>query len=115
MCIRLSCGGVQVLYLVEPIDEVAIQNLGVFEGKTLVDVTRENLTLEDSEEEKKAAEEVAASLRPLTDFMAKVLGDAVEKVSVSGRLAETPAAVVTSQFGWSANMERIMRSQVGSL
>lgn len=58
------------------------------------------------------AEEQVEQLQGLTDFMAKVLGEKVEKVTVSQRLADSPCALVTSKFGYSANMERIMRTQV---
>ena len=58
------------------------------------------------------AEEQTQQLASLTDFMKKVLGDKVEKVAVSQRLADSPCALVTSKFGYSANMERIMKTQV---
>ena len=58
-------------------------------------------------------EETAEALKPLTDFLQKTLGERVERVSVSQRLADSPCALVTSKFGWSAYQERIMRSQVG--
>lgn len=58
------------------------------------------------------AEEQTEQLQTLTDFMAKVLGEKVEKVTVSQRLADSPCALVTSKFGYSANMERIMKTQV---
>ncbi|KAI7836999.1 hypothetical protein COHA_009181 [Chlorella ohadii] len=107
----LTSKGYEVLYLTEPIDEVAAQNLQEFEGMQLTDVSREDLQLDDSEEDKKALEVATAELKQLTDYMAKVLGDKVEKVSVTNRLTDSPAVVVASKFGWSANMERIMRAQ----
>ena len=57
-------------------------------------------------------EEQVEQLKSLTEYMAKVLGDKVEKVVVSQRLADSPCALVTSKFGYSANMERIMKTQV---
>jgi heat shock protein beta len=107
----LSKKGFEVLYLTEPIDEVALTNLGEFEGLALSDVSREDLALGDSEEDKKALEARSGELKPLTDYMKKVLGDKVEKVVLSSRLTNSPAVVVASKFGWSANMERIMRAQ----
>ena len=103
--------GYEVLYLTEPIDEVCISNLGEFEGMQIVDVSREDLSLGESDEDKKALETKSSELKQLTDYMKKVLGDKVEKVVVTGRLTDTPAVLVTSKFGWSANMEKIMRAQ----
>jgi heat shock protein beta len=107
----LTRKGFEVLYLTEPIDEVAVSNLQEFEGCQLTDVSREDLSLGETDEDKKALEEKATGLKPLTDYMKKVLGDKVEKVTVSARLTDSPAVVVASKFGWSANMERIMRAQ----
>ncbi|PSC74731.1 heat shock 90C [Micractinium conductrix] len=106
----LTGKGFEVLYLTEPIDEVAVQNLE-YEGLKLADVSREDLQMNDSDEDKKALEAATAELKSLTDYMKKVLGDKVEKVGVTNRLTDSPAVVVSSKFGWSANMERIMRSQ----
>jgi len=78
---------------------------------SLTDVSREDLSLGETDEDKKALEEKAAELKSLTDYMKKVLGERVERVAVSGRLTDSPAVVVASKFGWSANMERIMRAQ----
>lgn len=108
---QLTSKGFEVLYLTEPIDEIAMANLGEFEGMQLVDVTKEDLSLGETDEDKKALEEMAASLQPLTDYMKSVLGDKIEKVTVTNRLTDTPAVVVASKFGWSANMERIMKAQ----
>jgi heat shock protein beta len=107
---RLVQKGYEVLYFTEPIDEVAAQQLGEYDGKKLVDVSREGLDL-GGNEDKKQVEEQASALKPLTDFMTQTLGEKVEKVVVSQRLADSPVALVTSQFGYSANMERIMKAQ----
>lgn len=108
---QLTSKGFEVLYLTEPIDEIAMANLGEFEGMQLVDVTKEDLSLGETEEDKKALEDMAVSLQPLTDYMKSVLGEKIEKVTVTNRLTDTPAVVVASKFGWSANMERIMKAQ----
>lgn len=107
----LTRKGYEVLYLTEPIDEVAIQNLGEFEGLQLADVSREDLSMGETEDDKKALDAKATELKPLTDYMQKVLGEKVEKVIVTARLTDSPAIIVASKFGWSANMERIMRAQ----
>jgi len=104
--------GLEVLYLVEPIDEITLTNLQTYDDKPLVDVSKDELDLgEDTEEEKKEAETTEADFKALTDWMKEVLGDQVEKVVVSNRLGDSPCILATSKFGWSANMERIMRAQ----
>eukprot|EP01026_Neomeris_dumetosa_P042214 TRINITY_DN3508_c0_g1_i9.p1 TRINITY_DN3508_c0_g1~~TRINITY_DN3508_c0_g1_i9.p1 ORF type:complete len:797 (+),score=132.75 TRINITY_DN3508_c0_g1_i9:64-2391(+) len=100
----------EVIYFVEPIDEIVAINLGEYKGHKLVDVSRENVELED-DEEMKTSEELQKEYEPVTDFMKEVLQDRVEKVAVSSRLIDSPCIVVTTNFGWSANMERLMRAQ----
>jgi heat shock protein beta len=102
--------GLEVLYLTDSIDEVAITNLATYAGKTLVDVTKEDLDLGD-EAEKKEAEEAAKEFAALTAWMKEALEGMVENVVVSRRVTDSPCVLVTSKFGWSANMEKIMRAQ----
>jgi molecular chaperone HtpG len=101
----------EVLYLVDPIDEYAIQQLKDYEGKTLQCVTKEGLDLPLSEEEKKKQEEEKTQYDGLCKKMKELLGDKVEKVVISDRMVESPCSLVTSSYGWSANMERIMKAQ----
>eukprot|EP00217_Crustomastix_stigmatica_P009253 CAMPEP_0183795814 /NCGR_PEP_ID=MMETSP0803_2-20130417/5333_1 /TAXON_ID=195967 /ORGANISM="Crustomastix stigmata, Strain CCMP3273" /LENGTH=762 /DNA_ID=CAMNT_0026040315 /DNA_START=150 /DNA_END=2438 /DNA_ORIENTATION=+ len=108
---KLNKKGIEVLYLTDPIDEVAISNLGNFGDYKLVDVTKEDLEIEKTEEEKAEEEKLASEFKALTDWMANELGEDLEKVVVSNRLSDTPCVLVTSKYGWSANMERIMRAQ----
>merc|ERR1712130_888347 len=102
--------GLEVLYMVDPIDEYAVQQLKEFDGKKLKSVTKEGLDIDD-EDEKKKIEELKAEFEPLTKLMKEVLGDKVEKVIVSNRMADSPCVLTTSEYGWSANMERIMKAQ----
>merc|ERR1719189_1579167 len=102
--------GLEVMYLVDPVDEYAVQQLKEFDGKKLKSTTKEGLDIED-EDEKKKLEELKAEFEPLTKLMKEVLGDKTEKVVVSGRMAESPCVLVTSEHGWTANMERIMKAQ----
>merc|ERR1711935_1147953 len=102
--------GLEVLYMVGPVDEYAVQQLKEFDGKKLKSTTKEGLDVED-EDEKKKLEELKAEFEPLTKLMKEVLGDKVEKVLISSRMADSPCVLTTSEYGWSANMERIMKAQ----
>lgn len=108
---RVQKRGYEVLYMVDPIDEYAIQQLKEYEGKTLVSVTKEGLELPEDEDEKKKLEEDKAQFEGLCKVMKEILDKKVEKVVVSNRLVESPCCIVTSQYGWTANMERIMKAQ----
>ena len=108
---KLKKKGYEVLYMVDPIDEYAIQQLKEFEGKKLLSATKEGLEMEEDEDEKAAFEEATAKAEGLCKLMKEVLDDKVEKVVVSNRLADSPCCLVTGEYGWSANMERIMKAQ----
>merc|ERR1711904_768170 len=102
--------GLEVLYMTDPVDEYAVQQLKEFDGKKLKSTTKEGLDIAD-EDEKKKLEELKAEFEPLTKLMKEVLGDKVEKVVISDRMADSPCVLTTSEYGWSANMERIMKAQ----
>merc|ERR1711865_1109427 len=107
---QLRKKGFEVVYMIDPIDEYAVQQLKEYDGKKLKAVTKEGLDL-DTEDEKKKTEEYKAEFEPLCKLVKEVLGDKVEKVIVSTRIAESPCVLVTSEHGWSSNMERIMKAQ----
>jgi len=114
---KLRKKGLEVLFMVDPIDEYAVQQLREYDGKKLVCCTKEGLVLDEDEEgeageaARKAKEELRASLEPLCKTVKDVLGDRVEKVVVSDRIVDSPCVLVTGEYGWSANMERIMKAQ----
>jgi len=108
---RVKTRGYEVIYLVDPIDEYMVNQLKEYDGKTLVSVTKEGLELPEDEAEKKKFEEDKAKFENLCKVMKDILDKKVEKVTVSNRLVSSPCCIVTGQFGWSANMERIMKAQ----
>ncbi|XP_067680017.1 heat shock protein HSP 90-beta-like [Haliotis asinina] len=108
---RVKKRGFEVIYMTDPIDEYCVQQLKEYDGKTLVCVTKEGLELPEDEEEKKKLEEAKAQFEGLCKVMKEILNKKVEKVVVSNRLVTSPCCIVTSQYGWSANMERIMKAQ----
>lgn len=108
---KLKKKGYEVLFMVDAIDEYAVGQLKEYDGKKLVSATKEGLKLEDTEEEKRRKEEKKAAFESLCKTMKDILGDKVEKVVVSDRIVDSPCCLVTGEYGWTANMERIMKAQ----
>jgi len=102
--------GFEVIFLVEAIDEVAMNALKEFKEKKLVDITKEDLDLGDAEE-KEEKEKQEREYTILCDWIKRQLGDKISKVQISNRISTSPCVLVTSKFGWSANMERVMKAQ----
>lgn len=105
--------GYEVLYLIEPVDEYCMQSLPEFEGKKFQNVAKEGLKVgEDSDKKKKKKEELEKTYEPLLKWLKEdSLKDLIEKATISERLEGSPCALVASSYGWSGNMERIMRAQ----
>jgi molecular chaperone HtpG len=108
---KLKNKGIEVLYMIDSIDEYAVQQLKDFEGKTLKCCTKEGLDLEETEDEKKAFEDLKQAYDPVCKKIKEILDSKVEKVVVGLRMEDSPCVLVTSEFGWTANMERIMKAQ----
>jgi len=108
---KLKKKGYEVLYMVDAIDEYAVGQLKEFEGKKLVSATKEGLKLEETEDEKAKQESLKEKFEGLCKVIKDVLGDKVEKVIVSDRVVDSPCCLVTGEYGWTANMERIMKAQ----
>jgi len=98
----------QVIFFTDPVDEYLMQYLMDYEDKKFQNVSKEGLKLgKDSK-----IKELKESFKELTKWWKDALAsEKVDDVKISNRLADTPCVVVTSKFGWSANMERIMQSQ----
>eukprot|EP01018_Ginkgo_biloba_P037465 Gb_06255 [translate_table: standard] len=108
---RLKKKGIEVLFMVDAIDEYAIGQLKEYDGKKLVSATKEGLKLEETEDEKKKKESLKTKFEDLCKVIKDILGDRVEKVVVSERVVDSPCCLVTGEYGWTANMERIMKAQ----
>lgn len=109
---RLLKKGYEVLFLTQPVDEYCIQSLPEFEGKKFQNVAKEGLKLDTSEAAKEHKEALKEEYKDLLEWMKEdALKDKIEKATISERLDESPCALVASSYGWSGNMERIMRSQ----
>merc|ERR1711981_1290538 len=108
---RLRKKGYEVLYYIDPIDEYAMPQLTEFKGFQFAGANKENLKLEDDDLEEKKLKKIGEMYKPVTDWFKETLGAKIEKAVVSNRLLETPAIIVSSQYGWSTNMERIMKAQ----
>merc|ERR1719183_1518587 len=108
---RLRKKNLEVLYYVDPIDEYAMPQLTEFKGFQFMGANKENLKFDDDEDEEKKLKKLTETHKKLTDWLKETLGSKVEKAVVSNRLLETPAIIVSSQYGWSTNMERIMKAQ----
>jgi len=102
----------EVLFMCDAIDEHAIQQLKEYEGKKMMDVSKEGLDLSLNEDEKKRVEEEKKTFEALCKKMKEILGESVEEVMVGERMVNSPASLVTTEYGWSANMQRIMKAQV---
>jgi len=103
--------GLEVLLMADPMDEYAMQQLKEFEGKKFVNISKEGMSLANDEQEKQRVEELKKKTEALCAHIKEVLGDKVEKVVTSELLADSPCVIVTGEYGWTANMERIMKAQ----
>merc|ERR1719409_117025 len=110
---RLIKKDLEVIYFTDPLDEYLMQNLTEFDDKKFANASKEDLSFGDKDDEEKAKlKETKEEFKELTKWWKALLTtEEVENVKISNRLATTPCVVVTSKYGWSANMERIMKAQ----
>ena len=107
----ISNKGYDVLLMHEPIDEYVLQQLTEYDGKKLVSITKEGFKLPETDEEKTSFDTLTEEYAETCKQIQVLLKDRCEKVVLSNRLTDSPCCIVTGQFGWSANMERIMKAQ----
>lgn len=112
---RLVKKGYEILYMTEPVDEYCIQNIPEFDGKKFQNVAKDGVKLgnEDDAKEKAKEEALNKKFEPLTKWIKEEssIKDDIDKVTLSKQLSESPAVLVASSYGYSGNMERIMKSQ----
>jgi len=105
---KLRKNGLEVLYMVEPLDEYVSQQLKEYSGNKFICITKEKLELD---EDKETFESLTKDYEKVCTYIKNVLDNSIEKVVVSNRLDSSPCVLVTSEYGWTANMERIMKAQ----
>merc|ERR1719515_156397 len=108
---KLLSKEIEIIYMTDSVDEYTVQHLTEFEGKRLINASREGLKLEEGDKEKKREEQYKEMFKPLLDFTKEYLGKKVEKVSISKHLVQSPVVVLSADYGWTAQMEKVMKSQ----
>ena len=108
---KLLSKDIEIIFMTDSVDEYTVQHLTEFEGKRLINASREGLKLDDSDKDKKREEKYKEMFKPLIDFTKDTLGKKVEKVSISKHLVQSPVVVLSADYGWTAQMEKVMKSQ----
>merc|ERR1719333_2032781 len=110
-CEKLLAKDIEIIFMTDSVDEYTVQHLTEFEGKRLINASREGLKLDDSDKDKKREEKYKEMFKPLLDFLKETLGKKVEKVQISKHLVNSPVVVLSADYGWTAQMEQVMKSQ----
>jgi len=108
---KLLSKDIEIIFMTDSVDEYTVQHLTEFEGKRLINASREGLKLDEGEKDKKREEKYKELFKPLLDFAKDTLGKKVEKVSISKHLVQSPVVVLSADYGWTAQMEKVMKSQ----
>ena len=108
---KLLAKDIEIIFMTDSVDEYTVQHLTEFEGKRLINASREGLKLEEGDKEKKREEKYKEMFKPLLDFAKDSIGKKVEKVSISKHLVASPVVVLSADYGWTAQMEKVMKSQ----
>merc|ERR1719271_1957673 len=108
---KLLSKDIEIIFMTDSVDEYTVQHLTEYEGKRLINASREGLKLEEDDKEKKREEQYKEMFKPLLDFAKSMLGKKVEKVAISKHLVQSPVVVLSADYGWTAQMEKVMKSQ----
>merc|ERR1711935_266514 len=108
---KLLAMDIEIIFMTDSVDEYTVQHLTEFEGKRLINASREGLKLEEGDKEKRREEQYKEMFKPLLDFAKDTLGKKVEKVAISKHLVQSPVVVLSADYGWTAQMEKVMKSQ----
>merc|ERR1712078_225241 len=108
---KLLSKDIEIIFMTDSVDEYTVQHLTEYEGKRLINASREGLKLEEGDVEKKRDEQYKEMFKPLLDYTKEILGRKVEKVSISKPLVNSPVVVLSADYGWTAQMEKGMKSQ----
>jgi hypothetical protein len=101
----------EIVFMTDAVDEYTVQHLTEFEGKRLINASREGLKLEEGDKEKKRDDAYKETFKPLLDYTKDVLGRKVEKVMISKHLVASPVVALSADYGWTAQMEKVMKAQ----
>merc|ERR550537_1736201 len=110
-CEKLLAKDIEIIFMTDSVDEYTVQHLTEFEGKRLINASREGLKLEEGDKDKKREEKYKEMFKPLLDYVKESLGKKVEKVQISKHLVNSPVVVLSADYGWTAQMEKVMNSQ----
>merc|ERR1719399_2608463 len=108
---KLLAKDIEIIFMTDSVDEYTVQHLTEFEGKRLINASREGLKLEEGDVEKKREDQYKEMFKPLLDYIKDTLGKKVEKVAISKHLVQSPVVVLSADYGWTAQMEKVMKSQ----
>merc|ERR1719274_120628 len=108
---KLLAKDIEIIFMTDSVDEYTVQHLTEFEGKRLINASREGLKLEEGDKEKQREDKYKENFKPLLDYAKDYLGKKVEKVSISKHLVQSPVVVLSADYGWTAQMEKVMKSQ----
>merc|ERR1712070_832263 len=108
---KLLSKDIEIIFMTDSVDEYTVQHLTEFEGKRLINASREGLKLEEGDKDKKLETQYKEMFKPLLDYAKETLGKKVEKVAISKHLVQSPVVVLSADHGWTAQMEKVMKSQ----